>query len=128
MLADIKPFTYRSFKEDTESLPWMDERYFPRWTASKKVIYITEDGQAYRTITNDLGGQGMSIYIHSQLKLGSRLMMSVYLEKDVSVDVTGEIIWKEDSPHGILAGILIDPLPHDVHQKLLEHAFSVCHI
>lgn len=113
--------------QKSQSPPFPNEqRYFPRWETSNKVVLQCEhDFLCFDGSLLDLSCTGVSLQSESILCRNQILKLKVFLTDQTSVDVKGEIVWVKALKKGYQAGVLFFSIGPAEQDLILEHAFEI---
>ena len=103
-----------------------DQRYFPRWEVTNRVLYHTEkDTQLHKGTTKDLSCSGACIQTEKILTPGRKLTMTVWLSTGVKVNLQGTVAWVKMEGEKNFIGIDFFNTSQEAQDLILEHAFEL---
>ena len=112
---------YTSF----DDLPLYEQRYLPRWEVSNQAYYHSDPHHIFKTFTKNVSLTGACLYVTPHIHLNTKLELKIYLTPEKNFETKGTVLWKctlnDDCCY---AGIYFNPLPDQIRELILEHAFK----
>ena len=102
-----------------------DKRYFPRWDVNKRVEYIEEGGDVFRSYTKDLTLGGASVIVFGNPPARHYVKLRIHLADKENFEAQGRIAWRKSEPTCILLGIVFENLSQKAQELITGHAFEL---
>ena len=103
-----------------------DQRYFPRWEVSNRVLYQLERrADISQGKTKDLSCAGACIRVDEPIDK-QRIKLTLFLNGNTSIAVEGDVLWHRPSDDGnVEVGISFHELSPQAQEVILQYAFEV---
>ncbi|MFA5088347.1 MAG: PilZ domain-containing protein [Candidatus Omnitrophota bacterium] len=103
-----------------------DRRYLPRWEVNNRVVCLLKnDASRIECSSRDINCSGASIYSERDLTPAQKVKLTIYLDKNVLVNVDGKVCWSHPAEKQNLVGINFEETSKKVQDLILEYAFEV---
>ena len=103
-----------------------ERRYLPRWEVNNRIQYqLGPYADQLEGATKDLNSSGASVVVGRDPLVYKRIRMTVYLDKNVSFDVDGNIMWTKKENDQYVLGVRFQNLTPEAQDLILEHAFRI---
>jgi len=103
-----------------------EQRYLPRWEVENRVVCrLGEEKRSIECLSKDLSCSGTCIKSEEKLEAKSKVKLTIFLSKETSVQVEGEIVWNKPSDGKSLSGVVCANTSEKVQQVILNYAFEM---
>ncbi|MCA9400982.1 MAG: PilZ domain-containing protein [Candidatus Omnitrophica bacterium] len=104
----------------------MDDRYIPRWKASKKV-FCRRNGKTAKIsgITDDMSMSGLSIWVDEEIRKNEEIQIALHLGNDCVLETLGKVVWARCVRRKHFIGVIFTHLTPQLQELLLEYAYEI---
>ena len=103
-----------------------DQRYLPRWEVKNRVVCrFDNEKKPIECSSKDISCTGACICLKEEVAPKQKVKLTIYLSKDTSVDVQGEIVWHKSAEGQNCAGVMFANIPETAQDLILKHAFEM---